>query len=180
MLPLSSLEEMAFHTEETPDWLAVLSRALRDEASVLEQLESAMAAQRAAICASEDDALRASSQAVGRITRTLDEATERRASVVHYLTGSEDLALNQLEYFLGEPLPLDLDTARAQLRLAAQSVAREAAVNRAVLRSAKDAKDAFLQELFSADPSSSARHELARQRCSKCVRWRQEEPGSDQ
>jgi hypothetical protein len=171
---------MAFKTEDTPDWLAVLSVALRDEASVLEQLLGAMAAQRAAISANEDDALRTSSQAVARIARTLDEAMERRASVVHYLTGSEDLALNQLEYFLGDPLPLDLDTARAQLQLAAQSVAREAAVNKAVLRSSKDAKDALLQELFSANPSSSARHELTRHRRSKHVRRHQEEPGSDQ
>ncbi len=141
---------MVFQTEETPDWLAGLSRALRDEATVLDQLERAMASQRAAVAANEDEALQSSSQAVGRIVRTLEEAKKRRASIVHYLTGREDLALNQLEYFLGDPLPLDLDTARAQLRLAAQSVAREAVVNKAVLRRAKDANDAFLQELFSA------------------------------
>jgi hypothetical protein len=147
---------MVFQTEETPDWIAGLSRALRDEASVLEQLEGAMAAQRAAVAANDDETLKASSLAVARIVRTLEEAKKRRASVVHYLTGREDLALNQLEYFLGEPLPLDLDTARAQLRLAAQSVAREATVNKAVLRSAKDANDAFLQELFSAVARSGA------------------------
>lgn len=147
---------MDFQTEETPDWFAGLARALRDEASVLEQLESAMASQRAAVSANDDESLRMSTNAVARIVRTLDEAKKRRASVVHYLTGREDLALNQLEYFLGEPLPLDLDTARAQVRLAAQSVAREAAVNRAVLRRAKDANDAFLQELFSAVARSGA------------------------
>ena len=123
---------MVLQTEETPDWLAGLSRALRDEATVLDQLERAMASQRAAVAANEDEALHSSSQAVGRIVRTLEEAKKRRASIVHYLTGREDLALNQLEYFLGDPLPLDLDTARAQLRLAAQSVAREAVVNKAV------------------------------------------------
>jgi len=147
---------MDFHTEETPDWLASLSRALRDEASVLEQLEHAMASQRAAVAANDDDALRMSSQAVGRIARTLAEAKKRRASVVHYLTGREDLALNQYEYFLGEPLPLELDTARAQVRYAAQAVAREALVNRTVLQKAKDANDAFLQELFSAVSRSGA------------------------
>jgi hypothetical protein len=115
-----------------------------------------MASQRAAVAANDDDALRVSSQAVGRISRTLEEAKKRRASVVHYLTGREDLALNQLEYFLGEPLPLELDTARTQVRLAAQSVAREAVVNRAVLQRAKDANDAFLQELFSAVSRSDA------------------------
>ena len=141
---------MAFQTEEIPDWLASLSRALRDEASVLEELEKAMVSQRAAVAANEGAALDSSSQAIGRIERTLEAAKKRRASVVHYLTGHENLALSELEYFLGEPLPLDLDTARAQLRLAAQSVAREAVVNRVVLRKARDANDAFLQELFSA------------------------------
>ena len=147
---------MDFQTEDTPDWLTALSRALRDEASILEQLENAMASQRAAVAANDDDALRVSSQAVGRVSRTLEAAKKRRASVVHYLTGREDLALNQLEYYLGEPLPLELDTARAQVRLAAQSVAREAVVNKAVLRRAKDANDAFLQELFSAVSRSGA------------------------
>jgi len=147
---------MAFQTEETPDWLASLSRALRDEAQVLEELEKAMVSQRGAVAANEDDALSTSSQAIGRIERTLEAAKKRRASVVHYLTGKENLALTELEYFLGEPLPLDLDTARAQLRQAAQSVAREAVVNRVVLRKARDANDAFLQELFSAVAGESA------------------------
>jgi hypothetical protein len=141
---------MGFQTEETPDWLASLSRALRDEASVLKQLENAMASQRTAVASNDDDSLRVISQAVGRIARTLEEAKKRRASVLHYLTGREDLALNQLEYFLGEPLPLELDSARAQVRYAAQAVAREAVVNRTELQKVKDASDAFLQELFSA------------------------------
>jgi len=141
---------MDFQTETTPDWLASLSRALRDEAKVLEELQKAMVLQRDAVAANQDDKLNSSSQAIGRVERTLDAAKKRRASVVHYLTGREDLALSDLEYFLGEPLPLDLDTARAQLRLAAQAVAREAVVNRVVLRKARDANDAFLQELFSA------------------------------
>ena len=147
---------MDFQTEETPDWLAGLARALRDEASVLMQLENALASQRAAVAANDDAGLKVSSHAVGRIVRTLEEAKKRRSTVVHYLTGREDLALNQLEHFLGEPLPLDLDTARAQVRLAAQSVAREAIVNKTVLRRAQDANDAFLQELFSAVTRSGA------------------------
>ncbi len=141
---------MVSRTEQIPDWHADLARALRDEAHVLEQLQDAMASQRAAVAANDNAELETSVRAIGRTVRTLEEARKRRAAVVRYLTGHDDLALSQLEYFLGEPLPLDLDTARGQVRLAAQSVAREAAVNRVVLRRARDANDTFLQELFSA------------------------------
>jgi hypothetical protein len=141
---------MGFQTGETPDWLASLSRALLDEASVLKELENAIVSQRMAVASNDDETLRATSQAVGRIAQTLEEAKKRRASLLHYLTGREDLALNQLEYFLGEPLPLELDTARAQVRHAVLAVAREAGVNRTELQKARGAKDAFLQELFAA------------------------------
>jgi hypothetical protein len=143
-------------SEKSPDWLGDLSRALRDEARVLEQLRDAMADQRAAVAANDNDALDISVRGIARTVHTLEEARKRRASVMRYLTGNEDLPLNQLGHFLGEPLPLELDAARAEVRLAAQGVAHEAAVNRVVLQRAREATDAFLQELFSAVARSDA------------------------
>ena len=147
---------MNSQTGARPNWYEALAHALRDEAVVLEQLDCVMASQAAAIAAQDDAALHQNFQAIRRIVRTFDEAKKRRASVVHYLTGREDLALDQLEFFLGDPLPINLDAARAQLWLAAQSVAREAQVNKAAVRRAKDANNALLQELFSAVARSGA------------------------
>lgn len=141
---------MTSQREATPDWLGSLARALRDEAAVLEQLRDALERQRGSVAANDNDALDASVRAVTRTVHTLEEARKRRAAIIRYLTGDEELPLMRLEHFLGEPLPLELDTARSEVRSAAQLVAREAAINRIVLRRAREAGDAFLQELFSA------------------------------
>ncbi|KPJ96036.1 MAG: hypothetical protein AMS18_01765 [Gemmatimonas sp. SG8_17] len=135
---------------EKQDWSSSLSRALRDEARVLEQLCEAMVQQRARVAANDNDGLEASARAIGRTLFTLDAARKRRAAVMSYLTGQEELPLTLLEDYLGKPLPLELETARGQLRLAAQAVTHEAAINRGVLQGARASADTFLQELFSA------------------------------
>ena len=138
------------------DLVASLSQAMKDEASVMWQLRDAMVRQRASVAADDTEEIDASVQEVGRTLFTLAEARKRTASVMSYLTGEEEPPLAQLELHLGTPLPLGLETARAEVRLAAQSVAHEAAINRNVLQGAREAADTFLQELFSASSNLDA------------------------
>jgi hypothetical protein len=112
------------------DWIGSLSEAMKDEAGVMWQLRDAMVRQRDSIAEDDDEQLNSSVQELGRTLFTLAEARKRRAVVMTYLTGEEEPPLAQLEFFLGAPLPLGLETARAEMRLAAQSVAHEAAINR--------------------------------------------------
>jgi hypothetical protein len=147
---------MAPEPNTTPDWIGSLSQAMKDESKVMWQLRDAMVNQRDSVAADDADQLDACVQEVGRTLLTLAEARKRRGTVMQYLTGEEEPPLAQLEFFLGRPLPLGLETARAEMRLAAQAVAHEAAINRTVLQRAREAADAFLQELFSAVSSSEA------------------------
>ncbi len=138
------------------DWIASLSHAMKDEAGVMWQLRDAMVRQRAGVATDDNEEIDASVQDLGRTLFTLAEARKRTASVMSYLTGDEELPLAQLELHLGTPLPLGLETARAEIRLAAQSVAHEAAINRTVLQKAREAADTFLQELFSSGSAPDA------------------------
>ena len=132
------------------NWIGSLSEAMKDEAGVMWRLRDAMVRQRDSIAENDDEQLNTSVQELGRTLFTLAEARKRRVTVMAYLTGEEEPPLAQLEFFLGTPLPMGLETARAEMRLAAQAVAHEAAINRTVLRQARESADAFLQELFSA------------------------------
>jgi hypothetical protein len=148
---------MARELEKAPtDWIEGLARAMKDESKVMWQLRDAMVHQRDSVAANDAEELDACVLEVGRTLLTLAEARKRRGAVMQYVTGEEELPLGQLEFFVGRPLPLGLETARAEMRLAAQAVAHEAVINRTVLQRAREAADAFLQELFSAISSPDA------------------------
>jgi hypothetical protein len=87
--------------------------------------------------------------AVGRILLTLTQARDRRTELVTALTGDPSLPLDRLHGVLGVTASGDFERARGALRQAAEGAAREAAINRGVLRRALEAGEAFLQELFS-------------------------------
>jgi hypothetical protein len=85
----------------------------------------------------------------------LEQARHRRSALVAALSGDPALPLERLETALRRPLPEALERGRAELRRAASDVAREASVNRVVLRRAVEAGEAFLQDLFSVGPFSA-------------------------
>jgi hypothetical protein len=129
--------------------LRELSAALQKEAKVVAALRDALIEQRTALAADDAEAVNTASDAVGRILLVLEEVRSSRATVLAAIGGGEPVRIEQIEETLGISLPLPLEQARAELRRVGQEVAREVAVNRAVLRRAVETGEAFLQALFS-------------------------------
>jgi len=130
-------------------WLESLREMLLHEAELATLLRDELLRQRAAVAAGDTAAVDRSSDATSRILLGLDEARERRMAVIAELTGDPKAPLDHLATLLGQPLPTALESARLTLREAATNAAREASVNRVVLRRAVEAGEAFLQDLFS-------------------------------
>lgn len=113
--------------------LADLAGALMQEQRLIEELRRALLRQRAALATDDPDLVDESVSAIARMRLTLEEARRRRA---------------YLESFVGV-LPAHLLAAREGVRRAAEATARELAINQWVACRAREAGDAFLQELFS-------------------------------
>ena len=135
--------------------LARLTAALEHEALAIRDLGEALVQQRAAVAASDVDAVNASVDDVGRLLLAVDETRRHRMAVTAELGSGPDTLLGDLEPSPGTPGAGAYAAARATLRRMAEKAAHEANVNRTVLRSAVEAGDAFLQTLFSSsvDPS---------------------------
>ena len=131
-----------------------LTASLDRETEIVEALRAALIRQREAVAGTHADRVNQSVDAIGRILLTLEEARRRRGAMLAALTGDAHIRLERLESIAG-PSPKTLVAARARLRGAAESVAREIAINRGVLRHAVESGEAFLQALFSttADPA---------------------------
>ncbi len=140
-----------------PAALDVLASALAREAETVRELRDALQRQRAAVAANDADAVNASVDSIHAILLAVNEARRARAEILRAAWGDPELKLESLERALGAPLPLSVLTASAALRGAAEDVAREAAINGAVLRHAVQEGEDFLQTLFSsvAEPSGS-------------------------
>jgi len=132
-----------------------LTAALEHEAAAIRELREALVQQRAAVAANDVDGVNASVDDVGRILLAVEEARRQREAMVATLTGTAGASLEGLGTLGGRPGAAPFAAARAALRRAAEETAHEATVNRAVLRRAVEAGDAFLQSLFSSatDPS---------------------------
>jgi hypothetical protein len=137
------------------DAVGDLARALDRETEVIHALRDALIEQRAGVASAEADAVNASVDGIGRILLALDEARLHRAAMLSTIVGDPTLPLDRLESALGASLPPKVAAARLTLRHAAEEVAREVSINRAVLHRAVEAGEAFLQALFSAatDPT---------------------------
>jgi hypothetical protein len=134
--------------------LTELTRVLSHEAAVVGRLQEALQAQRAALAADDPQGVESSVHGIGAVLAALDRARRQRGKVMDTLTGDPDLPLDRLETLVGAPLPPPLVQARAALRQAAEAAARDARVNRIVLKHAMAAGDAFLQALLtSASPA---------------------------
>ena len=126
-----------------------LTAAIEHEIVAVRELGEALVQQRSAVAASDIAAVNASVDDVGRLLLAVDESRRHRVAVVTELGGAPGTSLEEFE-----PPPRTQGAgayaaARAALRREAEKTAREAAVNRTVLRSAVEAGNAFLQALFS-------------------------------
>ncbi len=126
-----------------------LTAALEHEIVAVRDLGEALVQQRSAVAASDITRVNASVDDVGRLLLAVDESRRHRVAVVAELGGDPGASLEEFEPPAGAHGAGAYVAARAALRREAEKAAREAAVNRTVLRSAVEAGNAFLQALFS-------------------------------
>lgn len=134
--------------------LEALRAALLRESELVIQLRDELLRQRAAVAHSQTAAVEGTSEATSRLMLALDEARRRRGEIVAAMTGDAEVPIDHLEAQLGHALPPDLESARLTLKRAAAEAAREAAINRVVLKRAVEAGETFLQDLFSGGAST--------------------------
>ena len=129
---------------------AELVRVMAAESAAVSELREALLRQRAGVATGSAEGVAASCDDIGRILLTLGEAHRQRGALLEALTGDASAPLETLEGSYGGELPAALAAARDGLRREAGLTATEATINRAVLRSAVEAGESFLQALFSA------------------------------
>jgi multidrug resistance efflux pump len=128
--------------------LTDLTAALRREVETVRSLRETLVRQRAGVAADSPDAVHASCDDIGRILVALDNAKRYRQALLAALVPGGEPTFEALDAALEGGLPPALDEARATLRAEAEETAREAAVNRTVLKRTVEAGEAFLQALF--------------------------------
>jgi FlgN protein len=132
-----------------------LIEALQTEAECLTAVGRALGAQREALASGATPALDDSTRALARAMLSLEESRRRRVAETGRLTGGRSAHLDRAADRLPPALAQTLQAARDNVRRAAESAAREAAINRQVLQRALQAGDAYLQRLFAlvSDPT---------------------------
>jgi hypothetical protein len=128
--------------------LTDLAGALVQEQGFIEELRQALLRQRAGMATGDPDLIDGSVYAIARMLLTLEEARRRRASLATAVVGRPDVALFDLESFVGI-LPVPLLAAREAVHRAAEVTAQDLAINQRMVCQALEAGDAFLQQLFS-------------------------------
>lgn len=144
----------------TPAALAAeLATAFEREAQAVGELRDALARQRQGVATDSVAAVNASCDDIGRILVALDAARRARLALLGPLAPAGEPHRDALERLFGGSLPDVLADAHAALRTAAEGAAREASINRAVLRRTIESGEAFLQALFSnvAEPQPTYR-----------------------
>lgn len=135
-------------TEPTPRLQAHvggLADALDSERRLLDDLARVLVAQRDGVSQDDLEALDESVFSAHRILRTLQQARERRRTLLQLLGAPADLQPADLESALGSTMTAELEEARDELVLAAQALARELTMNRRVLDGAMAVGDRLLQ-----------------------------------
>jgi hypothetical protein len=135
--------------------LADLAGALMQEQRLIEELRQALLRQRRGLATDDPDLIDESVYAIARMRLTLEEARRRRALLTAALMGRPREALSDLESFVGV-LPAPLLAAREGVRRAAEATAHDLAINQWVACRAREAGDAFLQDLFSSASETMA------------------------
>lgn len=138
------------------NWAALVSGltdALSGEKRLIEDLVQAMYKQREAVAADDLQSIDDSVFAVQRILLTLGEARKRRRTLNARLGQPEDLSLRDLLERLGPHVTDALRTARDDLQVAAQRLAREVATNRQLLREALANGEELVRSLAGGTPA---------------------------
>jgi hypothetical protein len=128
--------------------LDALAGAITSEVRLLEDLVGIMRGQRTAVATDDLEGVDDSVFAIHRVLVTLGEARRHRRALNELLGTSEDLALRELEDFLGEHMTDPLRFARDGLRAAALTLSQEVELNRQVLREALYTGTDYVRSLY--------------------------------
>lgn len=138
-------------TPETPpvvlDRTPELVAALRVERKLIDDLIGVLRRQRAAVAEDDIGAIDDSVFAAQRILLTLAQARQRRRSLLHVMTGREEVGLAEFEGVLGPAATPTVLATRDELRASAETLGRELQTNRRILSGAIDAGDRLLRAL---------------------------------
>jgi hypothetical protein len=129
--------------------LGELESALGEEQALIEDLLQALLQQREGVVADNPQAIEATVHTISRTLLTLEEARRRRTALITLVIGSPGAALDDLERHLAIPLTAGFVEARERVRHAAERIAAEVAINQDLQSRAREAGDAFRQQLFS-------------------------------
>ena len=127
-----------------------LAAHLNREIEMLEGLRDALIEQRGMIAANDVAAIDANAGSISRIIFSIERARAVRQEILSDFPGEPIETLDDLEKIVSDPLPVALGSARLELRRNAESVEREAAINRRVLERVLQIGDTLLQTLFTA------------------------------
>lgn len=129
--------------DRTPELVGVLAA----ERKLIDDLASVLRQQREAVSHDDITAIDDSVFSAQRILLTLSQARTRRRTLLHVITGSEEVALGDFEGLLGPAATHTVLEARDALQASAQNMAHELQMNRRVLSGAIDAGDQLLRTL---------------------------------
>lgn len=127
--------------------IAHLARALHTETRLLCDLTETLRRQREGVARDDVGAVDDSVFGAHRVLRTLGEARRRRRGLLEQILGAEDLPLSAWSDAFGSWLTPELRDACSRAQVAAETLAREIEINRAVLRSALAANNGFIRAL---------------------------------
>jgi hypothetical protein len=143
------LERAGTSNGGTIDRVSQLVRALNAERSLLGELREVLMVQREAVAQNDQAGVEVSIHAMGRIMLTLEESRRQRRAVLSLIADGNEVALTDLEEYVGDPVPEDLRSAREAVQRLAVATANDLAINQHVLDRVLHAGDTFLQRLFS-------------------------------
>jgi hypothetical protein len=124
-----------------------LSRALRDEARLLELLRDVLDRQRDAVGRDDLEAVDASVFDAQRVLLSLNQARQRRRNLMMLASGEENMHLSRLPEVLGAGATPELHEALDHVLAVAAKVAREMELNRRILNGAISAGHELLRAI---------------------------------
>lgn len=137
--------------------IAHLVAAMREEQRLILDLIEIMRAQRGAVARDDLGAVDDSVFATHRMLVTLREAQHRRQNLAVVLCDGAVVSIHALDGHLGLRMTPALSDARDGLRVAAELLSGEVALNRRVLQSAMEANEGHMRAVSGAWPGGAGR-----------------------
>jgi len=129
--------------------LGELESALWEEQVLIEDLRQALLRQREGVVADNPQVIEATVHTISRTLLTLEEARRRRTALITLVIGNSGVALDDLQRHLAIPLTAGFMEACEKVQHAAETIAAEVAINQDLQSRAREAGEAFRQQLFS-------------------------------